>query len=46
MVMEIKLSKIRILKVCLILVLSFSVLPEIVFSQEAVSDIAQSWDWF
>ncbi len=31
---EIRLSKIRILKVCLILVLSFSVLPEVVFSQE------------
>jgi hypothetical protein len=38
MFMEIRLSKIRILKVCLILVLSFSVLPEVVFSQEDISD--------
>ena len=38
MFIEIKLSKIRILKVCLILVLSFSVLPEVVFSQEGIYD--------
>ena len=38
MFMEMKLSKIRILKVCLVLVLSFSVLPEVVFSQEDVYD--------
>ena len=36
--MEIRLGKIRILKVCLILVLSFSVLPEVVFSQEDIYD--------
>jgi|TARA_B100001079_G_scaffold39454_1_gene30825 hypothetical protein len=35
---EIRLSKIRILKVCLILVLSFSVLPEVVFSLEGTND--------
>jgi hypothetical protein len=38
MVMEIKLSRIRILKGCLILVLAFSVLPEVVFSQEGTYD--------
>ena len=38
MIMEIKLSRIRILKVCLILVLSFSILPEVVFSQEDTYD--------
>ncbi len=38
MFMAIRLSKIRILKVCLILVLSFSVLPEVVFSQEDIYD--------
>ena len=36
--MEIKLRKIRILKVCLILVLSFSILPEVVFSFEDTYD--------
>ena len=38
MFMEIKLKRIRILKVCLILVLSFSILPEVVFSQEDIYD--------
>ncbi len=38
MFMEIRLSKIRILKVCLILVLSFSILPEVVFSLEGTND--------
>jgi hypothetical protein len=38
MFMEIKLRKIRILKVCLILVLTFSILPEVVFSQEDIYD--------
>jgi hypothetical protein len=32
--MEIKLRKIRILKVCVILILSFSIIPEVVFSFE------------
>ena len=38
MFMEIILRNIRILKVCLILVLSFSILPEVVFSQEDIYD--------
>ena len=36
--MNIKSGHIRILKVCLILVLSFSILPEVVFSQEDIYD--------
>ena len=38
MLTKIKLRQIRLLKVCLILVLSFSILPDVVFSQEDIYD--------
>ncbi len=41
MITKMKLWQNRLLKVCLILVLSFSILPDVIFSHENISDKAE-----
>lgn len=42
MLMKMKLRQIRILKVCLILIMSFAILPEVVYSFEDAYDKAET----